>query len=66
MRVHVDETRCQGHGRCYTIAPELFAADDLGNGREICDGTVTPELANKAQSAVANCPEHAITIEESN
>jgi ferredoxin len=64
MRVHVDEARCTGHGRCYSIVPELFAPDDLGNGKEIGDGTVAPGLEDKARLAVANCPEQAITIEE--
>lgn len=64
MRVHVDERRCQGHGRCYATAPEVFAPDDLGNGREIGDGTVPVELEHDARIAVANCPERAITTEE--
>jgi ferredoxin len=62
--VHVDESRCQGHGRCYSLAPELFAADDIGNSSEVGDGTVPPELERVARLAVANCPERAITIEE--
>jgi ferredoxin len=65
MKVHVDEHRCEGHGRCYSVAPELFDADELGNGREIGDGTVAPGLEHKARLAVANCPEQAITLEES-
>ena len=64
MRVHVDEDRCEGHGRCYATAPEVFEADDLGNGREIGDGAVPAPLEDKARLAVANCPERAITIEE--
>jgi len=64
MKVHVDENRCQGHGRCYATAPEVFAPDDLGNGREIGDGTVPPRCEHAARVAVANCPEQAITIEE--
>jgi ferredoxin len=62
LRVTVDRERCQGHNRCYAIAPELFELDDLGNGREIGDGLVPPELQEKARLAVANCPEEAISI----
>ena len=29
MRVHVDSEKCQGHNRCYALAPELFDVDDL-------------------------------------
>ena len=64
MKVHVDEERCEGHGRCYALAPAVFEPDDLGNGREIGDGTVAPGEEERARLAVANCPEVAITIEE--
>jgi len=64
MRVHVDPALCQGHGRCYATAPELFQADDIGNGHEIGDGTVAADLAHKAQVAVANCPERAIEMSD--
>jgi ferredoxin len=62
--VHVDETRCEGHGRCYSLAPEIFAADEIGHSAEIGDGQVSPELERQARLAVANCPERAITIDE--
>ena len=38
MKVHVDQEICQGHGRCYSLAPELFEPDEIGNGVEIGDG----------------------------
>ena len=31
MRVRVDEDLCTGHGRCYALAPEVFAPDDRGH-----------------------------------
>jgi len=62
LRVHVDPERCQGHNRCYAIAPQLFELDDLGNAHEVGDGLVPPELRDKARLAVANCPEEAIGI----
>ena len=64
MRVHVDPERCQGHNRCYAIAPELFVIDDLGNASEVGDGSVAPGLEEKARLAVANCPEFAVSVEE--
>ena len=64
MRVRIDAERCQGHGRCFTIAPELVESDDLGNGVVIGDGTVTPDLEHKARLIVANCPESAVSIED--
>jgi ferredoxin len=64
MRVHVNSERCQGHNRCYALAPELFDVDDYGNAVVIGDGMVAPELADKARLAMANCPEYAISIQD--
>jgi ferredoxin len=62
--VRVDPGRCQGHARCAAVAPELFAIDELGNGRELGDGLVPSGLEGKAWLARANCPEIAIEITE--
>ncbi len=64
MRVRVDDDRCEGHGRCYALAPELFEPDDIGNGRAIGDGTVVAGMEDKARLAVANCPEGAVILED--
>jgi ferredoxin len=64
FRVHVDPGKCQGHNRCYSLAPELFVLDDLGQSSERGDGVVAPELLDKARRAVANCPEYAVSMEE--
>jgi ferredoxin len=61
MRVHIDSEKCQGHNRCYALAPELFDVDDYGTALVRGDGTVSPELADKARLAIANCPELAIS-----
>lgn len=64
MKVHIDSDRCQGHGRCYDLAPELFTEDDEGYGQVAGDGTVTAGKENAARLAVANCPEQAIELRE--
>jgi ferredoxin len=64
MKVRVDAEKCQGHNRCYALAPELFDVDDYGQAVVIGDGTVTPDLEEKARLAVANCPEYAISIDD--
>jgi ferredoxin len=64
MRVHVDPDKCQGHNRCYAIAPELFDVDELGFASEVGDGAVPSAMEEKARMAVANCPEFAISITE--
>ena len=62
MIVHVDSSRCQGHARCFALAPELFDIDDYGNSSVLNDGAVSPELEARARLAVANCPEMAISL----
>jgi ferredoxin len=64
MRVTIDHDRCQGHGRCFSIAPHLFESDELGNGVVIGDGVVPAGEEHNARLAVANCPEGAVGIEE--
>ncbi len=64
MKVSVNSEACEGHNRCYSIAPELFEVDDYGYATAKGDGTVAPELEEKARLAVDNCPEYAISIEE--
>lgn len=64
LRVRIESGLCQGHNRCCAVAPELFEADDMGNGRVRGDGTVAPALEAKARLAMANCPEHAIRVSQ--
>ena len=64
IRARVDPAKCQGHNRCYALAPELFKLDNYGYSSAVNDGAVPPELAEKARLAVENCPERAISIKE--
>jgi ferredoxin len=64
MRVTIDQDRCQGHGRCFSLAPALFDSDELGNGTVLGDGSVPPDIEQLAALAVANCPEGAVALEE--
>lgn len=64
MRVVVDSSKCQGHARCYALAPELFDVDDYGQSSVRGDGVVPPDLAERARLAAANCPEFAIEVIE--
>ncbi len=64
MRVHLDAEKCQGHNRCYALAPELFDVDDYGQAVLLVEDTVPADLEDKARLAASNCPEYAITITE--
>lgn len=64
MKIHVNREKCQGHNRCYALAPELIDVDDLGNAFEVGDGQVPAELEDKAQLVADNCPEYAIELSD--
>jgi ferredoxin len=62
-KLSVDESRCTGHGRCYTVAPKLLSDDDEGfvtlRGSSM---EITDDQLDDAEEAVAACPERAITL----
>lgn len=62
MKLRIDADACTGHGRCYSLAPELFDADEYGHGTVLVD-EVPDSMQEQARVAVANCPERAITLE---
>jgi ferredoxin len=64
-KVHVDSEKCQGHNRCYAMAPGMFKVDEYGYATPRGDGTLADKEAEElAQRAVDNCPEKAIFITE--
>jgi ferredoxin len=62
MRVSIDQDRCTGHGRCYSLAPGVFTDDELGAGTVIGDGEVPVNEEQAARGAQLACPERAITV----
>jgi ferredoxin len=64
MKLHIDPALCQGHGRCYDLAPALFGEDDEGYGTVLGDGVVPPDSEHLARKAFLNCPERAIELNE--
>lgn len=63
MRIRIDGSRCQGHGRCELIAPSYFLVDDSGVGRVLRDD-VDPADEGDVGEAEFCCPEHAISLEK--
>ena len=65
MKLTVDAEMCTGHGRCYTLAPDLLDYDDEGfvsiRGQTI---EVPAGQEAAARDAAMGCPESAITISE--
>jgi len=63
LKVSVDDVACTGHGRCYALAPDVFAPDEYGHCElMLADGEVPGELEQQAKVGRDNCPELAITI----
>ncbi|MFD1815394.1 ferredoxin [Rhodococcus gannanensis] len=57
----VAQGKCQGHGRCYAVAPDLLTDDEEGFVAQA--GQVLPisvALAEQARAAADACPEWAI------
>jgi ferredoxin len=61
MRISVDPNLCTGHGRCYTLAPGLFDADEVGHCKILVD-EVSGDVEKHAVTAAQNCPESAISL----
>lgn len=63
MRVTVDADVCTGHGRCYVLGPDVFAADDYGHC-VVLHEKVGDDLASQARVGAENCPERAIKVDQ--
>jgi ferredoxin len=63
VKLLVDDSQCQGHGRCYRLAPSLLQCDDEGYVAirdELID--VPEDQLEAAEDAAGTCPEGAITL----
>jgi len=60
VKITIDAEVCQGHNRCFALAPELVDVDDYGAAFVLHDGVVPQGLEDKAQLIIDNCPEFAI------
>jgi ferredoxin len=65
VKIRVDAGLCTGHGRCYTLAPDLLSYDEEGyvtiRGSEL---DVPAGREESGREAAMSCPEGAISIEE--
>jgi ferredoxin len=63
VKLHVDADNCTGHGRCYTLAPELLTSDDEGYVTIRGSAIEVPEdLRDLAENVEGSCPEGAIKL----
>jgi ferredoxin len=59
--LRIDRIRCDGHGLCAELLPELIAIDDWGYPI-IKAGTVPASLVEHARRAVDACPVLALRL----
>ncbi|MCD4524285.1 ferredoxin [Nocardioides sp. cx-173] len=63
MKVLLNQSACQGHGRCYEIAPDIFTDDERGYGEVTRDEVPSdPAQARALAEAISSCPEMAISV----
>ncbi|WP_284449744.1 ferredoxin [Spongiibacter tropicus] len=61
LKIQADTEKCQGHARCYAIAPELFALDEegyIGFDEKI----IASDQEQKVRQGIRACPEHALRM----
>ena len=60
-RLVVDRIRCDGHGMCAELFPEMINLDDWGYPI-VKPGAIPPELMGHARRAVDVCPVLALHL----
>lgn len=60
-RVELDRDRCEGHGRCEMMAPEIYRLGDDGE-LEILLSEVEPNQRPSAEAGVMACPVAALRL----
>ncbi len=60
----VDWTRCDAHGLCAELLPEVLQLDDWGYPVPVRGGDVPDGLHGHAEHAVRVCPQVALLLRE--
>ncbi len=62
MRIAADRDRCEGHGLCAGVAPEVFDLDD--DAVVVIRHDIVPvELEGQADAGARACPVAALRVE---
>jgi ferredoxin len=61
VNIAIDRIKCDGHGLCAEILPELIRLDDWGYPI-IAPGPIPEQLMPLAQRAMESCPVLALAI----
>jgi ferredoxin len=61
MKIVVDRSRCEGHGMCESLVPDVFRLDDDGVSMLLRDTLLDGEL-DEVRLAVDSCPVQALSL----
>lgn len=61
-RLHVDWTRCDGHGTCADLLPDIVTRDDWGFPIVRKDAEISGGRRDRTQLAVEVCPMLALKL----
>ena len=59
LRIEIDRSKCRSFGKCMSVAPQVFAADDEKKVRVIAGGAAPDETIAKAAKG---CPYRVIAL----
>ena len=62
MRIEADRARCEGHGLCADVAPEIYDLDEDAVVVLKVDGEIPPDLERKAEGGARVCPVAALRV----
>jgi ferredoxin len=62
MRIDVDVNRCEGHGLCADVAPDVYGLDDDAIVVPKFDGEIPQSLVAKAEAGARVCPVAALHV----
>lgn len=62
MKITIDPVKCESHGQCEYVAPEVFFLDE--DGEVSIREDVPKSLRSKVELAVSVCPTLAISLED--
>lgn len=63
FRLHLDATRCDGHGVCALACPDLVRLDPWGYASLVETEGDSPRVERRARRAVAMCPARALQLD---
>ncbi|WP_032388719.1 ferredoxin [Rhodococcoides fascians] len=62
MKIEVDRNKCEGHGLCEQVGPQVYQLDGEGELTILQHDSVDPDLQAQALSGARSCPVAALIV----